>query len=173
MTAPTSFADKQRSPEFADGLAEDDEPHFYEWAEKSERRDELILAFRNAQSMVSVQIINSGLFSDAGAEPFAPLWDWLLHNRRGVLVTDSGAFYDKDDIDLMNVPLPPSDTIKGRIVDQGWENPLPVAEGDVFPEDSIPLNIASPHASGTIKVRLVYGGRSKPSPFPDPDDEIK
>lgn len=48
--------------------------------------------------------------------------------------------------------------------------PSPVSEEDVEKDDVI-IPTPPPRRSGTIKVRLKYGGRSKPIPVDDPSDD--
>jgi hypothetical protein len=62
-------------------------------AEKKRHRDAIQAAIRDAKGMVCVQPVNS--LESRTEEVLAPLWDWLLGNRAGLLVWEGGYFFNR------------------------------------------------------------------------------
>jgi hypothetical protein len=62
-------------------------------AEKREHRDAIVAAVWDAKSMVCVQPVNS--LEARTEEVLAPLWDWLLANRAGLLAWEGGTFFGR------------------------------------------------------------------------------
>lgn len=62
-------------------------------AAKKKHRDTILAAVRDAKSMVCVQPVSS--LEARTDEVLAPLWDWLLANRAGLLVWEGGYFFNR------------------------------------------------------------------------------
>jgi hypothetical protein len=66
------------------------------FAEKRKSRDSILAALRDAKSMVCVQPLSGGVAHPD--EVLAPLWDWLLANRAGLLAWEGGHFSNRDGV---------------------------------------------------------------------------
>jgi hypothetical protein len=76
-----------------DPICDDDLDLLTRQAEKKHKRDLIQASLRNAMSLLCVQLLNA---QDAKSDDaLAPLWDWRLANREGLLASEGGYFFNR------------------------------------------------------------------------------
>jgi hypothetical protein len=76
-----------------DPICDDDLDLLVRFAQTKKHRDDILTVLRSARSMVCVQPLNS--LDSKTVDVLAPLWDWLLANRAGMLVWEGAHFFNR------------------------------------------------------------------------------
>ena len=76
-----------------DPICDDDLDLLARLAEKKRHREVIQITVRDAKGLVCVQPLSTQ--EARSGEVFAPLWEWLLANRTGLLAWEGGHFFDR------------------------------------------------------------------------------
>jgi hypothetical protein len=76
-----------------DPICDDDLDLLSRLAEKKRHREVIRATVRDAKGLVCVQPLNTQ--GARTGEVLAPIWDWLLANRAGLLAWEGGHFFDR------------------------------------------------------------------------------